>query len=163
MNFLRSVDGHSHEPVIRSQQLAPVLVNEDGVSLQRMIDALPFAAVMLLEPDQLLEEVEACKCGLPALKREGAGGVRIEEISIDQALESLRCHQAPGQVLVRVRFAIEVEAIGAVEIADCRDGFDQQRCDAWCASWPLREVGKLVFTPHIASLAMEFTSCAKRM
>ena len=52
--------------------------------------------------------------------------VRVEEVRVDQPFERLLRHAAGGQGAVGVGFAVEVEAVGAVEIADGRCGLDQQ-------------------------------------
>ena len=57
---------------------------------------------------------------LAPLEREGAIRIRVKKIGLDEALERLFGHAAARQRRVRICFAIEVEAVGAVQVADAQ-------------------------------------------
>src|ERR1035437_8914418 len=129
VDLLGPIERYPEQPLILAEQVAPVLVEQDGVGLQRIADRLARAAVLLLEGHQFFEKRQSGEGRFAALKREHAVGVRVEQVGIHQALERLQRHAAAGQRTVRVGLAIQVEAILAIQIAHRGGRLDEQRRD----------------------------------
>src|SRR5208283_4260260 len=118
------------QPVISAEEVAPVLIQQQGVGLERIADGLPVAAILLLQFDQLREERQTGECLLTPLKREHAVGIGIEEIGIDEALERFQSHATGRQRLVGIGFAVQVETVRTIEVADRGSRLYEQRTDA---------------------------------
>ena len=118
------------QPVISAEEVAPILIQQQAVGLERIADGLPVAAILLLKLNQLGEERQTGECRLAALKREHAVGIGVEEIGIDEALEGFQGHAAGRQRLVGIGLAVQVETVGAIEVADRGGRLDEQRTDA---------------------------------
>jgi len=130
VHLFGAVEREAHQPLILAEEVAPVLVQQDAVGLDGVADALAVAAVLLFELHELLEERQAGQGGFAALKREDALRVGVEKVGVDEALERVEGHAASGEGLVGIGVAIEIEAVGAGEVADRRSGLDQQGADA---------------------------------
>src|ERR1019366_3464985 len=75
-------------------------------------------------------EREPGQRGLASLEGEHAVRIGIEKVGIHQPFERFAGHAPGGQRLVWVGVAVQVEAVGAVEVADGRSRLDQQGTDA---------------------------------
>ena len=137
VHLLRAVERDAQQPVVLAEQLAPALVEQDARWSGCVADVLPVAAVLLLEFHQLLEERQAGQGRLAALEREHAVRVGVEQVGIHQAFQRFRGHAAAGQRLVGIGLAVQVKAVGAIQVADRRGGLDQQRRDARRQSAPV--------------------------
>ncbi len=129
MDRLGTVDRDADEPVVLFEELAPAGVEQNAVGLHRVRNRLS-AAVALLQLDELLVKCRTRERGLATLKGERAVGVGVEEPGIHQPLERFGSHAAAGQSAVGIGFAVQIEAVRAVEIANGGGRFDEQRGNA---------------------------------
>ena len=130
VDFLRAVERKSDQPIVLMKELAPVVVEQDAIGLEGVGDTVAIATQPLLQADEFFIEGQTGKGGFAALKGKGRVGVGVEEIAIDQAFERFVGHAALRQIRVGVQIAVEVKAVGAIEIADGGGGFDQDRGNA---------------------------------
>lgn len=128
VDFFGAVDGDADEEVVLFEEGAPFVIELGGVCLESVGDGGTRAGVFLLEVDDVLEEVEAHECGFAALPGEvdffGVEGLSVDVLG-DVLLEDGIGHTEVGFAWVEA-FFFEVEAVGAIEVADGSDGLGHE-------------------------------------
>ena len=110
-----AVDTDADEEVIFAKELAPLVVEEDGVGLQSIADDLAGYAVFPLQLDELLIEIEAHERGFTTLPcKTRLGKLQLEVIG-DEAFEYFVAHTLAA--LADFGCTAFVEAVFAIEIA----------------------------------------------
>ena len=134
VEFAWSVDTDPNEEALRRKELRPSLVEQRPVCLHRVQEALVRAAARLGERDEATEEGESHQRRLAALPGDRDLGrvVGLDDLA-DIGLGNLVTHAETGAGIER--FLVEVEAVGAIEVAD-RSGRLRHHVEApWRSGW----------------------------
>ena len=139
---LRPVNRHTNQDVVLGQELRPVAVDQSGVGLNRVDNALRGAAVILAQLDGTSEKVESAQGGLATLPQHrhlavSAGGQELCDVSLQRVL----AHALARHVVEQ--FLRQEEAVLTVEVARRTSGFgnDGERKSFACQRCPVEGRG----------------------
>ncbi len=135
VQLLGAVDAEADEEVVLGEELAPLVVEQDAVGLERVLHHLVGPAVLLDQLDRLAKELDAHQGRFATLPGDGdvRCPVRLEQLA-DVRLQRGGRHAA---LVVRVqRFLGQEEAVGAVDVARRPARFGEQVEAGWCVGRP---------------------------
>ena len=124
VHLARPVDAHADEETVLGEEGRPLVGDQRGVGLDRVLELHAGSLRTLGDRDRLAEEVDAHQRRFAALPGNGdlGSGVRFEQLA-DVGLEHLVAHPEP--VAGVQGFLGKEEAVRAVEIADRPRGLRQ--------------------------------------
>ncbi len=119
-----TIDGEADEEVVLGEEFTPRVVEEGAVGLEGVGDIFAVGE-LLLEGDDFLEEGDSEEGGFAALPGEVNIGTGLGvDVLLDVGLEDVVGHGPVALVGVE-GFFFEIEAVGAVEVADGADGLGE--------------------------------------
>ena len=119
--FFGTVDRNADQEFVYGEEFTPLVVEERAVGLEGIVDRFS-VGIFFLEGNNLAKEVDAEDGRLATLPCEGNfGDALCFDVLLDVAFENFWGHFPVGLFWVEF-FFFEVEAVGAVEVADGADG-----------------------------------------
>ena len=70
VKLLRAVKAYAHEKIIFAKEFAPLFIQKQSICLQRITDSLAVPAVLFLQRNNFLKEIQPHQCRLTTLPGE---------------------------------------------------------------------------------------------
>jgi hypothetical protein len=123
VHFLRAVEAEPHAESLGSQKAAPLLVEENPISLDAIGNAAPGGPMPVLDGYQLAEEIQAGDSRLAAVPGKADYGTRrrfhvLDNIGLQEIIGHADC---PVHRIETLR--LQVVAVATVQVAERAHGF----------------------------------------